>query len=158
MSRTLVHAAEIGAPVHDMDADKIATCVIKGALEIHKRIGPGRLASTYAERLADSLVGSGLTVEPQESIPIQLGGRRFNRSLHPPLVVGETLLVEAKSLVSISRIHRKQVLTYLKLANLRWGLLINFGGRHLMENMERFENPPTDRSNLQSLHTEMDSA
>ncbi len=141
-----------------MDADKIATSVIEGALEIHKRIGPGRLVSAYVERLADSFAGSGVTVEPQESIPIQLGGRRFTRSLYPPLVVGETLLVEAKSLVSISRIHRKQVLTYLKLANLRWGLLINFGGRHLMENMERFENPPTDRSNLQSLHTEMDSA
>jgi GxxExxY protein len=97
-----------------------SACVIGSALEIHKRIGP---ASTYGERLADSLAGSGLTVEPQESILIQLGGRRFNRSLHPPLVVGGTVLVEPRSLASISRIHRKQVLTYL----------------HLMENIVRLE-------------------
>jgi GxxExxY protein len=129
-------AMEIAAPLHDMDADKIVRCVINSALEIHKEIGPGRLASTYAEWLADSLAGSGLTVE---SIPIQLGGRRFNRSPLPPLVVGRTLLVESKSLASISRVHRKQVLTYLKLANLRCGLLINFGGRHLMENIVRLE-------------------
>jgi GxxExxY protein len=148
MSRTLVHTTEIGPPVHDLEADKIATCVIESAFEIHKRIGPGRRASTYGERLADSLAGSGLTVEPQESILIQLGGRRFNRSLHPPLVVGGAVLVEPKSLASISGIHRKQVLTYLKLANLRCGLLINFGGRHLMENIVRLENPTTDRSVL----------
>jgi GxxExxY protein len=133
-----------------MDADEIATCVIKNALEIHNWMGPGRLASTYAERLTDSLAGSGLTVEPQDSIPIQLGGRRFNRSPHPPLVVGGTVLVELKSLASISRIYRKQVLTYLKLANLHCGLLINFGGRHLMENIERLENPTEDRSFLRA--------
>ena len=134
-----------------MDADKIATSVIEGALEIHQRIGPGRLVSAYVERLADSLAGSGVTVEPQESMPIQLGGRRFTRSLYPPLVVGGAVLVEPKSLASISRIHRKQVLTYLKLANLRCGLLINFGGRHLMENIERLENPTADRSVLGAL-------
>lgn len=146
ISKTLAWAMEIGAPLHDMDADKIATCVIKSALEIHKEIGPGRPRSTYAEWLADSLAGSGLTVEAHESIPIQLGGRRFNRPLHPPLAVGGIVLVEPKSLASISRIHRKQVLTYLKLANFRCGLLINFGGRHLLENIERFENPTADRS------------
>jgi GxxExxY protein len=59
-------------------------------------------------------------------------------------VVGGTVLVESKSLTSLSLIHRKQVLTYLKLSNLKCGLLINFGGQYLIGNIESLENPLTD--------------
>jgi GxxExxY protein len=132
-------------PISDMHANRIATRVIDSAREIHKKIGPGRLDSVYAASLADILADSGFTVETQETIPIRLRGRRFNRCPRAPLVVGGTLLVESKSLKSLSRVHRKQVLTYLKLSNLRYGLLINFGGEHLAENIERLE---TDRATV----------
>jgi len=134
---------ELDAP-GNIDANSIAACVINSALEIHRKIGPGRLASVYAESLADSLADSGFTVEPQESISTQLGGKRFNHYPRPPLVVGGTVLVESRSLTSLSLIHRKQVLTYLKLSNLKCGLLINFGGQYLKGNIERLENPLTD--------------
>ncbi len=128
----------------NMDANSIAACVVNSALEIHRKIGPGRPASVYAESLAASLAKSGFTVEPQESISIQLGGKRFNQRPRPPLVVGGTVLVESKSLTSLSLIHRKQVLTYLKLSNLKSGLLINFGGQYLRGNIECLENPVAD--------------
>ena len=110
-----------------MDEKSIATCVVDFARAVHAKSGPGRPVLTYIERLADVLAGSGLTVEPEESILFQFGGKRFNRSLRPPLRVGGTVLVESKSLSSLSGMHRKQMLTYLKLSNLSCGLLINFG-------------------------------
>ena len=91
-----------------MDANSIATCVIDSAVEIHRRIGPGHRDSVYATRLADALAESGFTVERQESILIQLRGRRFNQSPPAPLVIGETV---SKSLDSLSQVHKKQMLT-----------------------------------------------
>ena len=123
-----------------MDANSIATCVIDSAVEIHRKIGPGRLDSVYAMSLADVLTESGFTVERQESIPTQLRGRRFNQGPPAPLVVGGTVLVELKSLDSLSRVHKKQMLTYLKLSHLKHGLLINFGGKLLNGNIEQLVN------------------
>ena len=123
-----------------MDANNIATCVIDSAVEIHKRIGPGLLDSVYATSLADVLTESGFTVERQESIPSQLRGKRFNQGPRAPLVVEGMVLVELKSLESLSRVHKKQMLTYLKLSHLRYGLLINFGSELLNGSIERLEN------------------
>ena len=123
-----------------MDANNIATCVIDSAVEIHKRIGPGRLDSVYANSLAEVLTESGLTVERQEEIPVQLRGRRLNQGPPAPLVVEGTVLVDLKSLDCLSRVHKKQMLTYLKLSHLKHGLVINFGGELLNGNIERLEN------------------
>ncbi|HEY5742660.1 MAG TPA: GxxExxY protein [Terrimicrobiaceae bacterium] len=120
-----------------MDAHNIAACVIDLAVEIQRRIGPGLLDSVYATSLAGVLAEKGFTVERQESIPLQLRGKRFNQGPRAPLVVGGMVLVELKSLESLSRIHKKQMLTYLKLSRLRHGLLINFGGELLRGNIER---------------------
>jgi iron complex transport system substrate-binding protein len=123
-----------------MDANSIASCVIDSAVEIHRKIGPGLLDSVYATSLAGALTESGFTVQRQESIPIQLRGRRFNQGPRAPLVVGGMVLVELKSLGSLSRVYKKQMLTYLKLSHLKHGLLINFGGELLSGNIERLEN------------------
>jgi GxxExxY protein len=97
--------------------------VIDRAVEIHRKIGPGLLDSVYATSLVDVLTESGLTVERQESIPIQLRGRRFTQGPRAPLVAAGMVLVELKSLEFLSRVHKKQVLTYLKLSRLRHGLI-----------------------------------
>ena len=123
-----------------MDANSIATCVIDSAVEIHRKIGPGLLDSVYATSLVGVLTQNGFTVERQESIPIQLRGRRFNQGPRAPLVVGGMVLVELKSLEFLSRVHKKQMLTYLKLSHLKHGLLINFGGELLNGNIERLVN------------------
>ena len=120
-----------------MDPNSIATCVIDNAVEIHRKIGPGLRDSVYVTSLADVLTERGFRVERQESIPLQLRGKRFKQGPRAPLVVGGTVLVELKSLDSLSRVHKKQMLTYLKLSRLKHGLLINFGSELLTGNIER---------------------
>ena len=90
--------------------------------------------------LADSLIQRGLMVERQKSIAIHFRGRRFDEGFRADLVVGGAVLVELKSVETLARVHRKQVLTYLKLSDLRLGLLINFGGELLKGNIERLVN------------------
>ena len=120
-----------------MDPNSIATHVIDSAVEIHRKIGPGLRDSVYATSLANALTGSGLKVEREESIPMQLRGKRLNQGPKAPLVVGGAVLVELKSLDSLSRVHKKQMLTYLKLSSLKHGLLINFGSELHIGNIER---------------------
>ena len=119
-----------------MDPNSIAIRVIDSAVEIHRKIGPGHRDSVYATSLVDALTESGFPVERQESIPMQLRGKRLNQGPRAPLVVGGTVLVELKSLDSLSRVHRKQMLTYLKLSHLKHGLLINFGGELLTSDIK----------------------
>ena len=110
------------------------------ALEIHKELGPGLLESVYEVLLAEALRERGFSVERQKPIPICFRGKRFDEGFRADLVVGEIVLVELKSLESLARVHKKQVLTYLKLSHLKLGLLINFGGELLKGNIQRLVN------------------
>jgi len=123
-----------------MDENGIATSVVNCALEIHKDLGPGLLESVYEVLLADSLAQSGFRVERQKSIPIHFRGKSFDEGFRADLVVERTVLVELKSVESLARVHKKQVLTYMKLSHLKLGLLINFGGELLKGNIERLVN------------------
>jgi iron complex transport system substrate-binding protein len=118
-----------------MDENTIAACVINRALDIHKEVGPGLLESVYEILLADALEQGGLTVERQKSIPIHFRGKRFDEGFRADLVVGGTVLIELKSVETLARVHKKQVLTYLKLSRLKLGLLINFGAELLKGNV-----------------------
>lgn len=120
-----------------MDENTIAACVINSALEIHKEVGPGLLESVYEVLLADALEQSGFSAERQKPIPIHFRGKRFDEGFRADLVVGGKVLVELKSVETLARVHKKQVLTYLKLSHLKLGLLINFGGELLKGNIER---------------------
>ena len=122
-----------------MDENTIAACVIYRALEIHKEVGPGLLESVYesARRGPRTERIFGRTAEP---IPIHFREKRFDEGFRADLVVGRSVLVELKSVESLVRVHKKQVLTYLKLSHLKLGLLINFGGELLKGNIERLVN------------------
>lgn len=123
-----------------MDENRVATHVVDCALEIHKEVGPGLLEAVYEVLLADALGQRGFAVERQKSIPIHFRGKRFDEGFKADLVVGGVVLVELKSIESLARVHKKQVLTYLKLSDLKLGLLINFGGELLKGNIERLVN------------------
>ena len=123
-----------------MDENSIATSVVDCALEIHKELGPGLLESVYEVLLTDALRGRGLSVDRQRPIPIHFRGKRFDEGFRADLVVGDAVLVELKSVESLARVHKKQVLTYLRLSHLKLGLLINFGGELLKGNIERVVN------------------
>ena len=114
--------------------------VIQAALDLHKELGPGLLESVYEVLLASMLRELGLGVERQKPIAICFRGKSFDEGFRADLVVENAVLVELKSVEALARVHSKQVLTYLRLSNLKLGLLINFGGELLRGNIERIVN------------------
>jgi GxxExxY protein len=123
-----------------MEHDEISRVVVECAFELHRELGPGLLESVYEVLMADALRAQGLSVERQKPIPICFRGKRFDEGFRADLLVEALVLVELKSVETLARVHRKQVLTYLRLANLQLGLLINFGGELLKDNIERLVN------------------
>jgi len=123
-----------------MNEDDLAKIVVQAALELHKEIGPGLLESVYDVLLASTLREQGLEVERQKPIPVVFRGKYFDEGFRADLVVSGLLLVELKSVAALAAVHRKQVLTYLRLGNFKLGLLINFGGALLKGNIERLVN------------------
>ena len=87
--------------------------------------------------LADSLAEKGLSVARQWAVPIKFKGKIFDEGFRADLVVEGCVIVEIKSIEQLGRVHKKQVLTYLKLSGIPVGLLINFGGELLKGNIER---------------------
>ena len=123
-----------------MKENEISKIIVQAALDLHRELGPGLLESVYEALLADLLSERGLSVERQRPIPIVFRGKRFDEGFRADLVVENLVLVELKSIETLARVHRKQVLTYLRLSNLKLGLLINFGGEILKGNIERLVN------------------
>lgn len=123
-----------------MSHDEIARLIVDCALALHREIGPGLLETVYEVLLCDALREKGLSVERQKPIPIQFRGKRFDEGFRADLIVENLVLVELKSVSALAPVHRKQVLTYLRLAELKLGLLINFGGEVLKGNIHRLVN------------------
>ena len=126
--------------MREVKEDEIAKIIVQAALDLHRDLGPGLLESVYEVLLAGMLQESGLLVERQKAIPLLFRGKSFDEGFRADLVVGGLVLVELKSIESLARVHRKQVLTYLRLSELKLGLLINFGGALLKGNIERLVN------------------
>ena len=92
--------------------------------------------------LADALAQNGFSVERQQPVPIHFRGKCFDAGFRADLVVEGIVLVKLKSVESLARVHRKQLLTYLKLSGLKLGFLIDLSGELLKENIERIVNGP----------------
>ncbi len=123
-----------------MKENAIAKIIIQAAFDRHKEVGPGLLESVYEILLADMLREHGLEVRRQIPIPVSFRGKLFDEGFRADLVVADLVLVELKSIETLARVHRKQVLTYLRLSGFKLGLLINFGGELLKGNVERLVN------------------
>ena len=120
------------------EVNRITQTIVDAALRLHKELGPRLLESVYEAVLADVLQAAGLRIERQKLIPITFEGKTFEEGFRADLVVQDCVLVELKCVEQLVNVHRKQVLTYIRLGNLRVGLLINFGGELLKGNLERF--------------------
>jgi iron complex transport system substrate-binding protein len=120
-----------------MKMNEASGMIVDAALWVHKELGPGLLESVYEVILADRLAGMGMHVERQRSIPIRFGGKSFEEGFRADLIVNGSIIVEIKSVEQLARVHKKQLLTYLRLSGLSLGLLINFGGEFLKGNIER---------------------
>jgi GxxExxY protein len=122
------------------DIDEISGDVVDLALRIHREIGPGLLESVYETILAAKLTELGYSVVRQKPVSLEFEGVRFEKAFFADLVVDDRLYIEIKSLERLSGVHRKQLLTYLRLAKQPVGLLINFGGETLKEGLHRVVN------------------
>ena len=105
--------------------DRTTLAIIQAAIEVHKHLGPGLLESLYRECLVDELRAKGLRVVVEQRIPILYKGRALNGFYRIDLLVGDTVLVEVKSVETVLPVHCAQVLSYLRLTEKPVGLLIN---------------------------------
>ncbi len=106
--------------------DKLTGEIIGAAIDIHRSLGPGLLESTYEECMAYELTERGLEFQRQLALPIHYKGRQLNAGYRVDLLVNRQIIVELKSVQTIEPVHEAQLLTYLKLANIQCGLLLNF--------------------------------
>lgn len=124
------------------DVEVVANLVIGAALRIHTKLGPGLFESVYERVLARDLMRRGLYVERQKPVTFEFEGLWFRNAFRADLVVDHCLVVEVKSVTAIGLIHRRQLLTYLRLLDCRVGLLLNFGSLHLRDGIKRVVNSP----------------
>ena len=110
-----------------MRENEIAKEVVDAAYKIHTKIGPGLLESAYEALLAYELKKRGLQVVSQQPIPILYEDIQLEIGYRADLIVEDKVIIELKSVEKTAPVHKKQLLTYLKLADKRLGLLINFG-------------------------------
>ncbi|MBK7979219.1 MAG: GxxExxY protein [Ignavibacteriae bacterium] len=123
-----------------MTENEISKKVIGLAIELHKRIGPGLLESVYENALAYDLKEEGLKVIQQVPMPFEYKEVKLDVSYRLDLLVENKVIIEIKSVENLAPVHYSQLLTYLKLSNLKLGLLINFNTKLLKNGIHRIVN------------------
>ena len=123
-----------------MRENELAKIVVDVAYQIHRRLGPGLLESVYQAIMAYELRLRGLHVETEVPIPVIWGDMQLEIGFRGDLWIERLLLVELKSIEELAAVHKKQMLTYLRLTNTRFGLLINFGEELIKDRIVRLVN------------------
>ena len=123
-----------------MNENAIAREIVDAAFRIHTTLGPGLLESVYETILSYELTRRGLQVARQQAIPIIYESVRMDEGFRADLIVNDKVIVEIKSVEALGHIHKKQLLTYLRLADKRLGLLINFNTALIKDGITRIAN------------------
>jgi GxxExxY protein len=111
--------------------------IIGIAYEVHSALGPGLLESVYKECMFHKLIMAGLHVVKEKPLPVIYDGVKLDVGFRLDLLVEEKIVLEIKSVDDISDVHKAQVLTYLKFANCRLGLLLNFNELKMKDGITR---------------------
>ena len=127
-----------------MTENEIAKEIVDVAFKIHSTYGPGLLESVYEAIMAHELSKRGLSVSRQQPIPLVHGEIRMGVGFRADLIVEGRVIVEIKSIEAIGPVHKKQLLTYLRLADKRLGLLINFNVELIKNGISRVVNGLTE--------------
>ena len=123
-----------------MKTNDITQAILDTAFHVHTKLGPGLLESVYEIVLAYELEKRGLRVERQKPIAVQYDNLVFEEGFRADLLVEDKVIVELKSVETLTAVHPKQVLTYLRLSGKKVGLLLNFGMPRLKDGIERIIN------------------
>jgi GxxExxY protein len=123
-----------------MTENEIAAQVVDASLRVHQTLGPGLFESVYQAALNYELKKRGLGVIQQVGLPVQYEGVKLDLGFRVDLLVGEKVVIEIKSIEALAPVHRKQLQTYLRLMDLRLGLLINFNVELIKDGIHRVVN------------------
>ena len=123
-----------------MNENELATIVIGHAINVHRNLGPGLLESAYEECLNYELVKNNLSVKKQKAMPVVYEEVKLDCGYRVDLIVENKLIIEIKSVDALNDVHLAQILTYLKLADWKLGLLINFNVSILKNGIRRVVN------------------
>ena len=110
-----------------MNENEIGTIIVDTAVYLHKKLGSGLLENVYEVVLIKLLAQKGLNVQRQVSIPINIDDEHFDEGFRVDIFVEGKVIIELKSVEKIIDAHKKQLLTYMKLANIKLGYILNFG-------------------------------
>ena len=123
-----------------MTENEISKIIIGAAIEVHKHLGPGLLESAYQECLLYELNLAGLNVEKEKVLPIIYKKIKLDHGYRIDLLVENKVVIETKTVESLTDVHEAQVLTYLKLGGYKLGLLMNFNVKLLKNGLKRYVN------------------
>jgi len=123
---------------YEMEFDALSNKVIGCAIEVHKQLGPGLLESAYERCLSFELLRANIQHTVQKELPIDYKTIKLDNGYRIDLLIENDLIVELKSVDRMLPIHEAQLLTYMKLAGIKTGLLINFNVCRLKEGIKRF--------------------
>jgi GxxExxY protein len=123
-----------------MTENEIGRMIVNCAFKVHQGLGPGLLESTYEACLKYELEAAGLRVELQKSLPVIYKEIRLDCGYRIDLLVEQKVIVEIKSIESLSGVHMAQVITYLRLSDCKLGYLINFNVRYIKYGIKKVVN------------------
>jgi GxxExxY protein len=121
-----------------VEFDEMSRNVIGCAIEVHRNLGPGLLESTYRQCLACELSHAGISFQMEVPLPVSYKEVLLDCGYRIDLLVSGDLIVEIKCVETLLPIHQAQILTYMRLAKISTGLLINFNVTTLKNGIKRF--------------------
>lgn len=127
-----------------MELNQLSSQIIKAAINVNKELGPGLLESVYKSCMVIELRDMGIKIQSEVPLPIFYRGQKVHEEgFRLDLLVEDTIIVELKSVEKVQDIHKKQLLTYLRLSEKPLGLLINFNEAMLKDGITRIINTPS---------------
>jgi len=121
-----------------MELNQITERIIRSAIEVHKKLGPGLLESAYEECLAFELREAGLNIVRQQAVPVVYKDIKLNCGYRIDILVENLVIIELKTVDEFNPVYEAQILTYMKFAEKRIGLLINFNVILLKDGLKRY--------------------
>ncbi|MEK7834211.1 MAG: GxxExxY protein [Acidobacteriota bacterium] len=138
-----------------MTENQIAKIIVDVAYKIHVKLGPGLLESTYEVLMCYEFGKRGLRYTQQQVLPLIYDGVVIEEALRTDIIVEDKVIIEIKSVEQLAKVHYKQLLTYLRVADKKLGLLINFGDKLIKDGIKRIANGLEDED--VEVHTNMAS-
>ncbi|MEQ8687268.1 MAG: GxxExxY protein [Imperialibacter sp.] len=123
-----------------MSENDLSKIIVNTCFTVHRGMGPGLFESVYEEILCYELKKAGLSIERQKGIPVYWDSLKMDIGFKADIIVERKVILELKSVEEISKVHQKQLLTYLRLTNMKLGLLVNFNEELIKNGIQRIVN------------------